>query len=167
MSQTTIVAVWPNEKSECVEKLRNAWGSAPVVWNDMAVRYLDCRDNGYWSCQDKLWPLYKRNDIPLHHRAVLTMTYDNCYVKQEHYAKAAELIRMYLADFPPDPQHVHHWSRIAEIFESNPAYPAIGFWMTSVCENPFDGEWNDDVEEYEQPDWSKYWSVFDILESMN
>ncbi|MFD2021173.1 hypothetical protein ACFSKS_04750 [Pseudocitrobacter faecalis] len=129
----------------------------------MAKRYLN---GSFWSCADKLWPLAKRQDIPFHHRAVLAMTYDRMYVLREHYARAAESIRHYLADFPVDDERVNHWPFLAELFDSNPDCPAIGLWCTSVCENPFSGEWNEDADDYDQPDWSKYWSVFEWLDSM-
>ncbi|HBY7665176.1 TPA: hypothetical protein QH938_002511 [Klebsiella pneumoniae subsp. pneumoniae] len=163
MSYTTVIYVWPGEKSETAEELLNAWGSAPTIWDDMANRYLG---RSYWSCIDELWPLAKRQDIPYHHRAVLAMTYDRMYVLREHYPRAAESIRHYLADFPVDEGKVNHWPFLAELFESNPDCPAIGLWCTSVCENPFRGEWNEDEEDYEQPDWSRYWSLFDWLDSM-
>lgn len=160
MSSTTVIAVWPGEKSEKIKELRNAWGSAPVIWEDMAARYLD---GSYWSCIDKLWPLAKREDIPFHLRAVLAMTYDNMIVLRAHYPLAAQCIRQYLADFPADENKVNHWPFLAELFESTPDSPAIGLWGTSICENPFDGQWDDDKEEYEQPDWSKFWSLFEWL----
>lgn len=161
MSDTTVIAVWPGEKCVEMEELRNAWGSAPVIWDDMAKRYL----NGtYWSCIDKLWPLPKRQDIPFHLRAVLAMTFDNMIVHRANYARAAQCIRQYLVDFPAAEKKVNHWPFLAELFESNPDCPAIGLWCTSVCENPFAGEWNDSKDEYEQPDWSKFWCVFEWLD---
>lgn len=164
MSYTTVIRVWPGEKSETAEEFRNAWGSGPVIWNDMAIRYLRTAPHGYMACIDKLWPLTDRKDIPLHHRAVLAMTYDRMYVLKEHYPRAAEYIRLYLADFPPSEATVNHWPSIAELFEGNPDCPAIGLWLTSVCEDPFAGEWDDEAEEYMQPDWSRYWSLFDHLD---
>lgn len=166
MSCTTVIAVWPGEKSGELEELRNGWGSGPVIWNDMAVRYLDMARNAYSWETDKIWPLPERMDIPEHNRAVLAMTYDNMIVLREDYARAAQCIRQYLMDFPVDEKYVNHWPRIAEIFESNPDCPAIGLHLTSVCENPFAGEWNEETEEYDQPDWSKFWSVFEWLDAL-
>ncbi|WP_377286203.1 hypothetical protein [Raoultella ornithinolytica] len=92
------------------------------------------------------------------------MTYDRMYVKAEHYKLAADCIRKYLNDFPVNEKYVNHWPRIAEIFESCPDCPAIGLWLTSVCENPFMGLWDEELQDYGQPDWSRYWSLFDDLE---
>lgn len=161
MSYTTVIHVWPGEKSEASVELRNAWGSAPVIWDNIAQHYLG---GSYWSCADRLWPLAKRQDIPFHHRAVLAMTYDRMYILREHYGRIANCIREYLRDFPVEENKVNHWPFLAELFESNPDCPAIGLWCTSVCGNPFLGEWNEEKEEYEQPDWSGYWSLFEYLD---
>ncbi|EEN1949906.1 hypothetical protein C4O04_05105 [Salmonella enterica subsp. enterica serovar Poona] len=160
MSYTSVIYVWPGEKSDVAEELRNAWGSVPVVWDHMAKRYFG---KSWWSCMDTLWLFARRQDIPFEHRAVLAMTYDRMYVKREHYELAAQCIRQYLAQFPTNDGRVNHWPRIAEIFESNPDCPAIGLWCTSACENPFSGEWNDELGDYGQPDWSRFWSLFDWL----
>nr|WP_249434404.1 hypothetical protein [Enterobacter bugandensis] len=131
----------------------------------MAMKYLGLPAHQYKMKIDSLWPLANRLDIPYHHRVVLDMTYDRMYVKQEHYALATDCIRKYLTDFPADDKYVNHWPRIAEIFESSPECPAIGLWLTSVCENPFLGEWDEDTEDYKQPDWSRYWNLFDDLDA--
>lgn len=162
MSYTTVIAVWPGEKSGELKELRNAFGSAPVIWDYMANRYLG---HGWMFDNDKLWPLAKRLDIPFHLRAVLAMTYDNMIVLRANYARAAECIRQYLNEYPVDENRVNHWPAIAELFESNPDCPAIGLWCTSVCENPFAGEWNEEADKYDQPDWSKYWNVFEWLDA--
>lgn len=162
MSTTTVKAVWPGEKTEDLGTLRNSHGSAPVVWNLIAKKYLGLDDYEYCRATDKLWPTYKRADMDRHHRTVLLMTYDNAMVFRENYKQAASDIRSFLADFPAVPGYVNHWTSIADIFDAAPDCPAIGFHMTSVGEDPFRGEWNDDTEDYDSPDWSIYWNVYEI-----
>ena len=160
MSYTTIKAVWPGEKAEDLRELRNSHGSAPVVWNEIAKRYLGLRDYEYSFRSDEVWPLYKRPDMPPHQRAVLMMTYDNALVMKANYKQAAADIRAFLADFPQREGYANHWPEIADLFDSDPECPAIGFHMTSVCEDPFHGSWNDEAEDYDQPDWSVYWDAY-------
>ncbi len=170
MSYTTIKAVWPGEKHEDLEELRNSHGSAPVVWGEMAARYIpDCGGNrfAYSFHDEKLWPLWKRMDIPKHQRAVLTMTYDNTYVLKCDYARAAADIRAWLADFPQPGEYANHWPRIAELFESNPDIPAIAFHWTSVCEDPYQGEYDEETEEYGPPDWPRYWGMYEQLDALD
>ncbi|MFQ8717511.1 MAG: hypothetical protein ACLR9W_03775 [Enterobacter hormaechei] len=117
--------VWPGEKSEKDEESAMA-GSGPVIWNDMAMKYLGLPAHQYMMKIDSLWPLANRLDIPYHHRAILAMTYDRMYVKQEHYSLAADCIRKYLTDFPADDKYVNHWPRIAEILKA-PGVPSYWF----------------------------------------
>ena len=160
MSTTTVKAVWPGEKVEDLEELRNSHGSAQVVWNEMAKRYLGLKDYEYSRYCDELWPIYKRADMPAHHRAVLMMTYDDAIVMKANYKQAASDIREFLADFPGRDGYVSHWPRIADLFESEPECPAIGFHMTSVSEDPFQGSYNEETEEYDAPDWDRYWDTY-------
>lgn len=173
MSVTNVYAVWPGERHEEIAELRNGHGSAPVVWGKMFARYVGASpgsrypDSEYMFRTEELCPLWKRMDIPKSFRAVLAITYDNAYVTRENYARAAADIRAFLAGFDFNPEHVNHWPRIAEIFESNPDFPAIGFRWTSVCEDPFNGDWNEEIEDYDPPDWSKKWSVYEALDSLD
>lgn len=160
MSTTTVKAVWPGEKAENIEELRNSHGSAPVIWNEIAKRYLGMKDYEYSFRSEEIWPLYKRHDMPEHHRAVLMMTYDNALVIKANYKQAAADIRAFLIDFPPIPGYANHWPRIADIFDGELDCPAIGFYMTSVCEDNFRGSYNDETEEYDAPDWSVYWDAY-------
>ena len=160
MSTTTVKAVWPGEKVEDLEELRNSHGSAPVIWNEIAKCYLGLKDYEYSLRSDEIWPLYKRADMPEHHRAVLMMTYDNALVMKANYKQAAADIHAFLADFAPEAGHANHWTRIAEIFDSEPDCPAIGFHMTSVSEDPFQGPYNEDTDDYDAPDWGVYWDAY-------
>ena len=167
MSYTTVYALWPGERHEELEDLRNAWGTAPVVWGKMSARYCGREEMAALSNIEKLWPLWKRLDIKKSHRAVLLMTYDDHYVGRENYTRAAADIRAFLADFSFHPNRVNHWLRIAEIFETNPDCPAIGFQWTSVGDNPWSGEWNEEKEEYEQPDWACKCEMYAELDALD
>lgn len=160
MSHTTVIAVWPGDRAEEYEELRNSHGCAPVIWGAMAEQYLGGRSNWLWKSEE-LWKLYKREDMQHCMRAVYFMTCDNAYIEKKDYARAAADIREFLRQFPPPGQHINHWPRIAETFESNPDVPAFGLRCTSVAENPWSGEWNDETEEYGPVDWKKAWSVYD------
>jgi hypothetical protein len=164
MSSTTIHAVWPGEKVEDLEELRNSWGSAPPVWDAIAMRYLGMAEHECFLRIEELWPVYDRPDMPAHQRAVLMMTYDRAMVMREHYKRAAADIRAWLVDFPQEPGCANHWPRIADLFDSEPDCPAIGFRMTSVTESLFWGQWNDEREDYDPPDWSQFWSVYEVAD---
>ena len=166
MSYTTIKAIWPGEKTEDLQELQNSHGSAPLVWDAMCQKYLGTSEFGYDSQIDNLWPLWRDVAIPKHQRAVLMMTYDRAYVTKEHYARAASEIRAFLSDFPLIKERANHWPTIASLFASNPDIPAIGLWCTSVSEDPFQGEWNEEKEEYDPPDWQQCYSLYEELDAI-
>jgi hypothetical protein len=163
LSYTSVIHLWPGERIEHGEELRNAWGSGPVVWDALAHQHLGT--SGMERDMKPLWALYKRLDIPEHQRAVLTMTFDRAYVVKAEFARAAQDIRAFIADFPTEGR-VNHWPRLAEIFEGDPDVPAIGLHCTSVSENPFQGGWNEEKEDYDPVEWSECFSVYAELDEL-
>jgi len=161
MSYTTIKAIWPGEKHADHEELRNAWGSAPVVWSALSECYLGSRHAWLLGEGKKLWQLAERPEIPALHRRVLMMTFDRAYVAKKDYAKAAADIREFLRCFPQSDVGANHWPHIASLFESDPDIPAIGFYMTSVSDDPFRGPFNEETDAYEPTDWASCFSVYD------
>lgn len=169
MSYTTIKAIWPGEKHEDFEELRNSHGSAPPIWNAMCKKYYGTDDNAYMfdGTLDKLWPRWEDLSIPEYQRAVLMMTYDRAYVAKKDYGRAAADIKKFLDEFPIPAGFANHWPRIQEIFESDPDIPGIGLYCTSVSEDPFQGPYNEEAEEYDQPDWSQIYSIYEMLDSLS
>jgi hypothetical protein len=167
MSYTTIKAIWPGEKHQDIEELRNGHGSAPVIWGALAERYLG-QGRYSWLVEDRdasaIFGLYKSPRVPASLRAVLAMTFDRAYVEKKDYKAAARDIREFLRIAPAPADHVNHWPRIADLFDSDPDYPAIGLHCTSVSEDPFQGPWNEEKEDYDPPDWTQCYSVYDIPE---
>lgn len=168
VSYTTIVKVFVGEKiALCVPELKNAWGSAPVIWITMAREYLHDETKALTG-GNELWDLWKNKDIPIHQRAVLMMTFDRAYVAARDYLRAEQDICKFLNDFPVSDRCANHWPAIALMFHnaSNKPLPneGIGFWMTSVSGNPFNGEWNDEEEKYGPLDWDEVYSVYDAID---
>lgn len=164
MSTTEIKFLKQPEGVIDVVEFRNSHGSAPVVWDLIAQKYLGLQPFHYSFHTEKLWPLWKDLTIPEHHRAVLAMTYDDTVIIKTDFKRAAEDIRKFLEDFPVNPEYVNHWPAILEIFEGNPDCDAIGFYWTSVSEDPFQGDWNEETEDYEPLNWKRYWSMYNTLD---
>jgi hypothetical protein len=165
MSRTIIKAIWPGERHRDYGALYNSWGSAPVIWQFMAARYLrieksyDYPSPGWMQSTERIWPLWKRIDIPEHQRAVLMMTFDRAYVLKKDYPRAGRHIRAFLQDLGQY-EGVNHWPHIAELYESDPDVPAIGFWCTSVSEDPFLGNYNEETNDFDPPDWSRCYDLY-------
>lgn len=159
MSYTTVLAVYPGDRVEDMHELKNSWGSAPVVWDAMVKAHTNA---DYWSGSVLDAMFQESPSWPEHHTVMMYMTADRAYVLREHFHEAAAHIRAFLSEFPSDSKRVNHWPEIADIFDSNPDVPAIGFYMTSVSENPFYGPWNEAIEDRDQFDWTTAFSVYDV-----
>ena len=167
MSSTTVYALYLNSHVEEIEEFHNGHGSAPVIWDTISQKYLGLRPFEYSFHTDKLWPLWKNKSIPKTHRAVLGMTYDDAVIIKPDFKRAADDIRQFLKDFPVNPEYENHWPAILQIFESDPDCDSICFHWTSVSENPFSGDWNDETEDYDPPNWKKYWSMYYSLDKFD
>ena len=165
MSRTTVLALTIGAGSKTLKELRNSHGSAPVVWNELCKKYYGTEEYGYTrnNLLDRLWPRYKDLSIPKHHRAVLMMTYDRAYISKANYPQAAKDIKQFLEDFPPREGYANHWNEIAGIYESSPDCEAIGLHCTSVSENPFHGEWDEEAEDYSPIDWGTAYEIYTEL----
>ena len=166
MSYTTVLAVHPGEKVEELFELGNAWGSAPVIWDAMAQKYLDkphfmaatFEDSG-----EKLSALCRDESVPLVHRTLHLMTMDRMYIEKKDFKHAAQDIRAFLNDFPQPEDHINHWPAIADYLDTDPDVPAIGFHMTSVSDNPFHGDWDEENEDYGSLNWATCQSVYESI----
>lgn len=169
MSSTTILALdvsGEKVKSEELKELRNSWGSAPVVWSIIGHKYAGCSEFGYMECIEDIWKLYESESVPLHVRAMLMMTFDYAYVKKENFKRAAEDIRKFAEQFPTEENRVNHWPTIAAFYESNPDAQAIGLHQTSVTENPFDGEYDAEKEDYLGVMVADCYEIYETLEDL-
>ena len=170
MSYTTIVNIKEDNTNESIIELKNSWGSATVIWSEFCKEYMGI-DNKKTilsdSDYDRLWTKYKDSSIPIHHRAVLMMTYDGAYVDKKDFKRAESDIRKCLFDllYDYDKLAVNHWPKIADVFKKDQGYHRIGLWCTSVCENPFNGEWNEELEEYEPIDNDSIFNLYEELDN--
>ena len=165
MSYTTVLNVTPGVGTEPIQEFRNAHGSAPYVWSIIYNKVFGT-DN-YWSNVGKLWPQYKNKDLPEYQRAVLLMTYDRVYIARKNFVRASNDIRLWCENFPAKENVINHWPAIVKIFASKNDYKAIGFHITSVTPNLFDGEWNEEKEEYGTIDWeNETEEVYEILDKL-
>lgn len=168
MSHTTMKAIYPGDRIEDLEELSNSYGSAPPVWQALSNKYLGTRESysypekGWMQRLDELWPLWKRLDIPKEYRLVLMLTFDRAYVAKKDYARMFTAIDRFLTDFPPEPGTVNHWRKIMGILHvqaGEDGVPGLGLHCTSVSEDPFQGQWNEEKEEYDPPDWNEIYDL--------
>jgi hypothetical protein len=135
-------------------EFHNSWGSAAVVWGELCE--LKYNDRSYWlisrdnNILRKFWKLSEDKTLPLAVRAVFMMTFDRALITRKYFGRAVSDILEYLKFFPPNPQEVNHWWSISEKIkeiEAKTDWPAIGFHITSVSDNPL-LVWNEETEDY-------------------
>lgn len=163
MSYSELGGLNKNCDYEVIEELRNGYGTGPVVWDALCQEYLGTKEFGYNSKINELWPLYKDKNIEEYKRAVLVMTYDKSYLKKDNFSRFAKDCMSWIENYKPKEGRVNHWKRIAELIESNPDNEYIVLNCTSVCENPYYGEFNEDKEEYDPIDLNEFYEVYDVL----
>jgi hypothetical protein len=133
LSYTTIIDIVPGVRHYHRVQLRNSWGSAPAIWDNMAQRYLGAPEYSYFTVLKDLWNLWMREDIPKPHRAVHMFTFDRAYVKNEDFRRMALDIDAFLSTMPIKADNVNHWPTIAEYLRKSRA-KAVGLYCTSVSE---------------------------------
>lgn len=160
MSCVTAKALWPKKRVKNLQAFSNARGFGHIVWDAVCEQYLGV--SLFRLADDKLlWALWKDERLPLHQRAVLAMTYDYVMIRKADYAQAAADLRAWLVDFPPD--SVNHLEEIAQLFESDPDCPAVGFHQVSTTNDPWKGPWNEKRKRFDKVDWSNKWDLYQGL----
>jgi hypothetical protein len=154
VSYTTVLAIYPGDRFEELEELRNSWHSAPLVWDAIWNTFGEKRHE---MAGDRLWALHRDPRLSAAERAVFMMTFDRAYVLKADFAKAAE----HIGEFMRDHNIGGHWVRIRDLYLSDPDVPAIGLHCTSVAENPFEGPWNEEAEAHDPIDWSEAYSIYE------
>ena len=171
MSHSTLQAIWPGEKHENVREYRNSHGTAPIVWGEFCVKYLK-REQYWWLHNStgpkgfELWNLWKDKAIPESHRAVLLFTLDHAYVSKPNYRRFAKDLRAFLDDTLISANCMNHWPEIAQFFEMDRDYPAVGLWCTSVTSDPYTGPYNEKTFDYDPFDWSKAFDLYAELDAL-
>lgn len=167
MSRTTVLKLNDVGDHEAMAVYANSWGGAPVAWTALADAYMP---DGFSvlgamaSVKDEFWAIWKNPLAQKYDRAVMMMTFDRVYIGKENFRRAAQDIRTFLSVHRVSVAgRVNHWPAIADLLESGTDAEAIGFWHTSVSENPFE-QWDDEREEYDPIPLSECWELYEALD---
>ena len=95
--------------------------------------------NALWKSIDDLEPW---EQVPL------VLTFDTGVVPCQVFRECADLLTEFDTRLPAPADHVNHVPAVAELLRSQPEAPLIGMYGTSVSENPFQGPWDEEAEEY-------------------
>lgn len=170
MSYSQIIGInFTDKKTYVLKELRNSWGGAALIWDLLYNKY--CKDYNYeydnWLIdkKGKLWKLTDkgRKDVNVNDRLILAMTYDKIYVGKENFTNLAKEIELFLDRNPINPNSSNHIPEIARVLkeESRSEIEGIGFYWTSVADNPFLGKWNEEKEDHEDLDFSQLMELYE------
>jgi hypothetical protein len=173
MSYCAIVT-FENGKSARQMEFGNAWGGAARIWKLLYDKYLldpTVKHDNWMSAASgdgrKLWDLCRRDDLPMFERAIHMATMDWAIVRREHFTQFCAHLREFEERYPGSGSisHLQAWADAIEGF--GPEIEAVGFWHTSVCDNPWCG-WTDDTDEpvtydLNDPKNDKHFEVYDEL----
>jgi hypothetical protein len=160
MSYSTVLRVYPNDRVEQLEELRNGWLSAPLIWDRVWNRYGEKRHeyDQAMVAGERLWALQRDPRLEHSERVVFCLTFDRFIVLRQDFERlAADIEAVDLTG---------HWPRICEILRAERDAPALGFWWTSVADNPLEGPWDEEAEEYGPPDWTTVINVYDHVANL-
>ncbi|WP_313434320.1 hypothetical protein [Novosphingobium sp.] len=164
MTVFTILSVSPETgAAECLLELGNSWLGGMYAWDLVWDRYGEKRHeydvamlNGAEG--GRLWDLQHDPRLSRAERVVFCLTFTRFYVKSGDFPRLADDITEAFGGTPP-----HHWARLVALLHFQPDVPALGFWWTSVAENPFCGDWDEEREEYAPIDPASMVNVYDHI----
>jgi hypothetical protein len=167
------ILFFKNGKPKKSIKFRNAWGGASFIWTAMYDKYLKNPETPYdtWLCKGDgaggLWDLWKNRDIPFNLRVVHVSTFDYAIVRQEHFTQFAADLEQFLIFFGKQDKvcHLPGW---AKAIRENLNFEAVGFYHTSVSDNPWIG-WDSKKDAplpYNLKKGDKHFEVYDEMEKL-
>ena len=139
MSYTKLI-IFKDGKPDGGIEYRNAWGGSARIWDALFKAHVPKKheyDSWVSNPNDRrLWDLAIREDLPMFERAVHAFTFDQFYVRKEHFGRLASDLRSFVEAYPPG-TCADHLSAWAKWLDQNPTIEAVGLYGTSVSENPW------------------------------
>ncbi len=146
MSYSTVLGVTPDERPVGIAELRNSHGWASSIWKRL-LRAHGLKES--WIIDDagldQLWRDIEK--LPEYQQAALVLTFDTGVIPSSAFEWAATQLDEFDKLLPADPGTVNHVPAVADLLRSKPDFPFVGIWCTSVTENPFDGDWDEENDE--------------------
>lgn len=168
MSRTTMMLIDSGGNTRDIAEFSNSWGSAAFVWDALYKKYIG--GDGYLFSDEnmkKVWALWKDPRLRTVEKVVLLSTFDHAIIERDKFEDAAFAFAEFEA-LHRQPNAICHMGAISQALMDNRETDCVGacFQQTSVAENPWLGEYNEDTEDYKPFDMNaeKHFFVFAELE---
>ena len=160
MSYCALVVFDGENKATRQIEFRNSWGGAALIWSSLFEKYIKAHGYDHWlSKPERLWALAYDPRLADVERTVLVSTFDNCILRRKDFGAFAAMLRKF-SDQHASAGVVNHLPSWADGLGELPEdATAVGWWGTSVCENPwswYDEDLDDQVV-YEITAEGKHW----------
>lgn len=157
MSTSDLYRVYRTKATHFAE-FHNGWGSAPVVWSYLGVKFLGRERHDYMRSNDtELWELARDPRVPVSLRLVHAFCCDQTICPNERLGDLADACE-YVAEATFAPGRANHWQSIGQsLREHKPRARQLGVGLccTSVCD-PWSG-WKPELTQ--EP-----WDIFEYVE---
>jgi len=141
MSYCALV-LFKNNKPIGELKFSNSWRGASLIWTALYDSYIKdpLKDYDNWLINEqgleRLWNLWRSDDLEYFESVVLLATLDGAIIKKENFKQFAKDLRLFVKKYNLDKGWVSHLTGWAKVFDESDC-EAIGFYHTSVSENPW------------------------------
>lgn len=168
MSRTTMMLIDENGNTRDVAEFSNSWGSAAFVWDALRKAFLS-GDEYLFNDEviKKVWALWKDPRLLRFEKAVLLSTFDHAIIERDKFTDAAEAFTAFERRYR-QPNAACHMGAISQVLMDSRELDCVGacFQQTSVAENPWLGEYDEETEEYKPFDMNagKHFFVFAELQ---
>jgi len=177
VSYTELFPVGADGDIHQVFQISNSWGGGMAVWMALSAKYVPEYGDGTGGMMEgykKLFDLLKTDRLNSWERIVLLTTCDGAMVKAENFAKVAEAMETFFAEYKPALEgRVFHLDRQANYLRKldgereEKGWRAVGWNQTSVNGNcPWYGSYDDDENHtpYNLDKQDTHWWVMDDAE---
>jgi len=148
---TCAIIVFRGGKPDTAREWRNSWGGAAFIWDALFAKYLKNPNNPFdsWLMRpDSLWRLDEDARLNASERACLLLTFDNAVIHDANFKRAASDLREFAQRYHKNHAQVCHLYEWADFIEECDG-EAVGFYHTSVSENPW-SRWGSEKGESEE-----------------
>lgn len=137
MSSSTLYRVYRTKATQYAE-MRNGWGTAPVIWSYLCVKYLHRQPHEYLLPNDTaLWDLARSEVVPRELRLVHAFCCDQAMCPMDRLAELAEACEYAWRLTSTDSARVNHWATVANFLRGiarKPKQIGVALNCTSVCD---------------------------------
>jgi hypothetical protein len=148
MSSCAII-IFRNGKADSAIEMKNAWLGSAFVWTKLFDKHVTKRFkyDSWLNEPQRLWDLKDSDKLEKCEKVVLRMTFDNVLIRKEDFSRLTFFISLFETFHDRDgSSHLPLIRECLNKLSEDESVDAIGFWGTTVCDNPW-YSWDEEKED--------------------